>query len=421
MRTGRPKKALTLSPENRERLESLAHRARSQPLLARRARVVLACAEGLDNRTVARKLRCLVAMVGKWRARFLKAGLEALYDEPRPGAPRTVSDEQVEKVVIQTLESTPRGETHWSTRGLAKATGLSRMTISRIWHAFGLQPHRTDTFQLSPDPQLIEKVRDIVGLYMNPPEHALVLCVDEKSQIQALDRTQPLLPMQPGQLERGTHDYKRNGTTSLFAALELKTNRVIGQLHRRHRSLEFRKFLDRIESQVPADLDVHLIVDNYATHKTAIIRKWFAKRPRFHVHFTPTYGSWINLVERWFAELTHKRIRRGVFRSVQDLESAIREFIDVHNEDPTSFVWTRSADQILDSIARYAQRTLAAHSPALIARTTGTGDEQRVVKSTQECDLGMVVIVFRSWRWDDARSGFGKKGCGSRPRCCRWE
>src|ERR1700735_1152401 len=220
MRTGRPKQPLTITEEERERLESLAHGARSQPLLARRARVVLACAEGFDNRTVARKLRCSVGMVGKWRARFLKAGLEALYDEPRPGAPRTVRDEQVEKVVIQTLESTPRGETHWSTRGLAKATGLSRMTISRIWHAFGLQPHRTDTFKLSPDPQLIEKVRDIVGLYMNPPEHALVLCVDEKSQIQALDRTQPMLPMQPGQLERGTHDYKRNGTTSLIAGVE---------------------------------------------------------------------------------------------------------------------------------------------------------------------------------------------------------
>jgi len=374
MRTGRPKQPLTLTVEDRERLESLAHRARSLPLLARRARVVLACAEGLENQTVARKLRCSVGMVGKWRARFLKAGLEALYDEPRPGTPRKVSDEQVEKVVIQTLESTPRGATHWSTRGMAKATGLSRMTISRIWHAFGVQPHRTDTFKLSPDPQLIEKVRDIVGLYMNPPEHALVLCVDEKSQIQALDRTQPLLPMQPGQLERGTHDYKRNGTTSLFAALELKTNRVIGQLHRRHRSVEFRKFLDKIESQVPAELDVHLIVDNYATHKTAIIQKWLAKRPRFHVHFTPTYGSWINLVERWFAELTNKRIRRGVFRSVKDLESAIREFIEVPNEDPTPFVWTRSADQILASIARYAQRTLAAHSSGLITRTIGTGD-----------------------------------------------
>ncbi len=374
MRTGRPKKSLMLTEEERGRLESLAHRARSQALLARRARVVLACAEGLENKTVARKLRCSVGMVGKWRALFLKGGLEALYDEPRPGTPRTVSDAQVEQVVIQTLESTPRGETHWSTRGLAEATGLSRMTISRIWHAFGLQPHRTDTFKLSPDPQLIDKVRDIVGLYMNPPEHALVLCVDEKSQIQALDRTQPLLPLQPGQVERGTHDYKRNGTTSLFAALELKTNKVIGQLHRRHRSVEFRKFLDVIESQVPVGLDVHLIVDNYATHKTAIIRKWFAKRPRFHVHFTPTYGSWINLVERWFAELTNKRIRRGVFRSVKDLETAIRDFIQVHNEDPTPFVWTKTADQILASIARFAQRTHAAHSPGLIARTIGTGD-----------------------------------------------
>jgi transposase len=374
MRTGRPKKPLMLSEEERERLESLAHRARSQALLARRARVVLACAEGLENKMVARKLRCSVGMVGKWRARFLKGGLEALYDEPRPGTPRTVSDAQVEQVVIQTLESTPRGETHWSTRGLAKATGLSRMTISRIWHAFGLQPHRTDTFKLSPDPQLIDKVRDIVGLYMNPPEHALVLCVDEKSQIQALDRTQPLLPLQPGQVERGTHDYKRNGTTSLFAALELKTNQVIGQLHRRHRSVEFRKFLDVIESQVPKELDIHLIVDNYATHKTAIVRKWFAKRPRFHVHFTPTYGSWINLVERWFAELTNKRIRRGVFRSVKELETAIRDYIEIHNEDPTPFVWTRTADQILASIARYAQRTLTAHPARLIARTTGTGD-----------------------------------------------
>jgi transposase len=252
---------LTLSEEERERLESLAHRARSQPLLARRARVVLACAEGLDNQSVARKLRASVSMVGKWRARFLKARVEGLHDEPRPGAPRKVSDAQIEKVIIQTLESTPRGQTHWSTRGLAEATGLSRMTISRIWRAFGLQPHRADTFKLSPDPLLIEKVRDIVGLYMHPPDHAMVFCVDEKSQIQALDRTQPLLPLQPGQVERGTHDYKRNGTTSLFAALELKTSRVIGQLRHRHRSVEFRKFLDLIETQAPAGFDVHLIVD----------------------------------------------------------------------------------------------------------------------------------------------------------------
>src|SRR5947199_7763198 len=298
MRTGRPRKPLILTSEERDRLQSLSHRARSQPLLARRARVVLACAEGLANNAVAKRLRCSLGMVGKWRSRFLKTRLEGLYDEPRPGAPRKVNDDQIEQVVIQTLESTPRGQTHWSTRELAKATGLSRMTISRIWHAFGLQPHRAETFKLSPDPQLIEKVRDIVGLYMNPPDHAAVVCVDEKSQIQALDRTQPLLPLRPGQLERGTHDYKRHGTTSLFAALELGTHRVIGQLHRRHRSVEFRKFLDRIESQVPAELDVHLIADNSATHKTAIIRKWFAKRPRFHVHFTSTYRSWITLVDR---------------------------------------------------------------------------------------------------------------------------
>jgi transposase len=361
MRTGRPKQALILSDEERDRLQSLAHRARSQPLLARRARVVLACAEGLDNKSVARKLRCSLGMVGKWRARFLKTRLDGIYDEPRPGAPRQVSDAQVEQVVIQTLESTPRGETHWSTRGLAKASGLSRMTISRIWHAFGLQPHRIDTFKLSPDPLLIDKVRDIVGLYMNPPDHALVLCVDEKTQIQALERSQPLLPMRPGQLERRTHDYRRHGTTSLFAALELKTNQVIAQLKRRHRSLEFRQFLDVIEEQVPAGLEVHIIMDNYGTHKTALIRKWFAQRPRFHVHYTPTYGSWINLVERWFAELTNKRIRRGVFRSVKELEAAIREYIDVHNEDPKPFVWTKTADQILASIARYAQRTTAAH------------------------------------------------------------
>src|SRR5580700_548173 len=356
MRTGRPKQPLILTEEERERLESLAHRARSQALLARRARVVLGCAEGLDNQAVARKLRCSVGMVGKWRARFLKGGLEALYDEPRPGTPRTVSDAQVEQVVIQTLESTPRGETHWSTRGLAKATGLSRMTISRIWHAFGLQPHRTDSFKLSPDPLLIEKVRDIVGLYMNPPDHALVFCVDEKSQIQALDRTQPMLPLRPGQVQRRTHDYKRHGTTSLFAALDLKTGRVIGQLHRRHRSQEFRRFLDTIETNVPANLDVHIILDNYGTHKTAMIRNWFAKRPRFHVHFTPTYGSWINLVERWFAELTTKQLRRGAHRSVAQLEAAIREFIDAHHANPKPFVWTKTADQILENIARYAQR-----------------------------------------------------------------
>ena len=357
MRTGRPKQPLVLSEEERERLESLAHRARSQSTLARRARVVLACAEGLENKAVAKKLRCSPGMVGKWRSRFLKTGLEGLYDEPRPGAPRKITDDQVEQLIVRTLETTPRGQTHWSTRELAKATGFSRMTVSRVWRAFGMQPHRTETFRLSPDPQLIEKIRDIVGLYMDPPDHAAVFCVDEKSQIQALDRTQPMLPMRPGQVERRTHDYKRHGTTSLFAALELKTSRVIGQLHRRHRSQEFRRFLDAIDANVPAELDVHIVLDNYGTHKTAIIRKWFAKRPRFHVHFTPTYGSWLNLVERWFADITNKRIRRGVFRSVRELEAAIREYIAVHNEAPKPFIWTKSADEILASIARFARRT----------------------------------------------------------------
>jgi len=364
MRTGRPKQPLELTEEERGRLWSLTRRARIQPLLARRARVVLACAEGLDNEAVAKKLRCSKGMVGKWRSRFLKSRLEGLYDEPRPGAPRKVGDEQVEQVVIRTLESTQRGQTHWSTREMAKASGLSRMTISRIWAAFGLQPHRTETFKLSPDPLLIEKVRDIAGLYMNPPEHALVFCVDEKSQIQALDRTQPMLPLRPGQVERRTHDYKRHGTTSLFAALNLKTGHVIGELHRRHRSQEFRRFLDNIEANVPAELDVHIIMDNYGTHKTALIRKWFAKRPRFHVHFTPTYGSWINLVERWFAEITNRRIRRGIFRSLKELESAIREYLDVHNQSPKPFIWTKTADEILASIARFAQRTHATVRPS---------------------------------------------------------
>jgi transposase len=374
MRTGRPRRPLVLTDNEQERLESLAHRARSQPVLARRARVILASAQGSANKVVARRVRCSPGLVNKWRSRFLQSRLEGLYDEPRPGAPRQVNDAQVEDVVIRTLESTPPAQTHWSTRGLAQATGLSRMTINRIWHAFGLQPHRTESFKLSPDPLLIEKVRDIVGLYMNPPDHAVVFCVDEKSQIQALDRTQPLLPLQPGQAERHTHDYQRHGTTSLFAALELQTSRVIGQLHRRHRSAEFRRFLDVIEANVPADLEAHIIMDNYGTHKTALIRKWFAKRPRFHVHFTPTYGSWINLVERWFAEITNQRIRRGVFRSVPELETAIREYIDAHNQNPKVFVWTKLADQILASIARFAQRTCTLAGPGLTSRITGTGD-----------------------------------------------
>ena len=362
MRTGRPKAALVLTADERRELESLAHRSRSAPTIARRARIVLACAEGRENKTVARRLRMSPVTVCKWRARFVADRVAGLFDEPRVGAPRQIPDAKVEEVVIRTLETTPRGATHWSTRAMAKATGFSHMTINRVWRAFRLQPHRTETFKLSPDPQLIEKVRDIVGLYMNPPDHAVVLCIDEKSQIQALDRTAPLLPMRPGQAERRTHDYKRHGTTSLFAALDTKTGKVIAEMHRRQRSVEFRKFLDRVDANLPPDVDVHLIMDNYGTHKTPLIHAWLAKRPRFHVHFTPTYGSWLNLVERWFAELTMKQIRRGAHRSVTELERAIRDFLDVHNEEPKPFVWTKTADEILASIARFAQRTVTAHA-----------------------------------------------------------
>jgi transposase len=360
MRTGRPKATLTVTEDERRQLESLAHRSRTASFVARRARIVLACAQGLTNKAVARRLRVAPATVGTWRQRFIDQRVDGLFDEPRPGTPRKITDEQVEAVVVKTLESTPPNATHWSTRSMAKASGLSVMAISRIWRAFGLQPHRTETFKLSPDPLLIDKVRDIVGLYMNPPEHALVFCVDEKSQIQALDRTAPLLPLRPGQAERGTHDYRRHGTTTLFAALNVKTGEVLGQTRARHRAVEFRKFLDAIDAQVPSDLDVHLILDNYGTHKAPTIVRWFAKRPRYHLHFTPTYSSWLNMVERWFAEITTKRIRRGVFRSVAALERAIHDYIAGHNVDCQPFVWTKTADDILASIARFAQRTAAA-------------------------------------------------------------
>jgi transposase len=361
MRTGRPKAELILTDEERAQLSAHTRRSKTAQHLALRSRIVLACAEGLDNKVVAKRLGVTPATVGKWRGRFVRERLDGLLDEPRPGAERTITDEKVEEVVLKTLESTPRGATHWSTRQMAKHVGLGRTSIGRIWRAFGLQPHRTETFKLSKDPLLIDKVRDIVGLYLNPPDRALVLCVDEKSQIQALDRTQPLLPLRPGQVERRTHDYKRHGTTSLFAALDVKTGKIIGACHRRHRAAEFRKFLDTIEANVPADLDVHVIVDNYGTHKTAAIRAWFAKRPRFHIHFTPTYGSWLNLVERWFGLLTERQIKRGAHRSVRALEAAIHEFLDAHNEDPKPFIWTKTADEILASIARFAQRTLDAH------------------------------------------------------------
>jgi transposase len=373
MRLGRPKVALIVTDDERVRLDSLAHRSRTAPHLARRARIVLTCAEGHDNKTVAKRLRMSQTTVCKWRGRFLRDRLDGLFDEPRPGAPRRITDEQIEQVIVRTLEETPRGATHWSIRDMAKASGLGRTTVSHIWRAFGLQPHRSETFKLSTDPLLIEKVRDIVGLYMNPPEHAVLFCVDEKSQIQALDRTQPLLPMRPGQVERRTHDYRRHGTTTLFAALDVKTSKVVTAFHRRHRSSEFRQFLDTVDAAVPPELDVHLILDNYGTHKTALIRNWLAKRPRFHVHFTPTYGSWLNLVERWFAELTNKQLRRGAHRNVRVLEMAIREFIDAHNADGKPFVWTKSADDILASIARFAQRTVDFQAAPLIARTTRSG------------------------------------------------
>jgi transposase len=372
MRTGRRKAPLNVTADERQRLESLAHRSRSAAALARRARIILACAEGTDGNVVARRLHVTPATVSKWRGRFLRGRLDGLYDEPRPGAKRKITDEQVEAVVIRTLETKPQGATHWSTRSMAKAVGLDRMAISRIWQAFGLQPHRSETFKLSNDPLLVEKVRDIVGLYLDPPQHAAVFCVDEKPQIQALDRTQPLLPMQPGQVERRTHDYKRHGTTTLFAALDAQTSEVITQFHQRHRSAQFREFLDLIDARVPAALDVHIIMDNYSTHKTPLIRHWFAKRPRFHGHFTPTYGSWLSLVERWFAELTNKQLRRGAFKSVPQLKAAILEFIAAHHADPKPFVWTKSADQILASIARFAQRTANVQSAQHVSRTTVT-------------------------------------------------
>jgi len=357
MRTGRPIPALNLTAAERETLQNWSRRPKSAQALALRARMILQCAQGATNTQVAEHIHVRKQTVGKWRQRFVERRLDGLLDEPRPGTPRKVSDAEVERVLTMTLESTPQDATHWSTRSLAKESGLSRSTVNRIWRAFALQPHRSETFKLSKDPLFIDKVRDIVGLYMNPPDRALVLCVDEKSQIQALDRTQPLLPMRPGQVERRTHDYARHGTTSLFAALDVKTGTVIGECHRRHRSMEFRKFLDTIDQSVPQPLDVHLILDNYGTHKTASIRRWLAKRPRFHVHFTPTSASWINLVERWFAALTDKQIRRGVHRSVRELESAIKQYLAVTNASPKPFVWTKSADEILASAARFCART----------------------------------------------------------------
>ena len=357
---GRPKTELVLTDEERSVLERLVRRQKSAQSLALRARIVLACASGDTNQAVADQLRVNQATVGKWRRRFVERRLEGLFDEPRPGAKRTITDDKVEVVIVKTLEEKPTDATHWSTRSMAEATGMSQTAVSKIWRAFGLQPHRAESFKLSTDPQFIEKVRDIVGLYLDPPERAVVLCTDEKSQIQALNRFQPILPMMPGTPERRSHDYVRHGTTSLFAALDMATGKVIGSLHRRHRATEFKKFLVRIDTEVPDELDVHLILDNYATHKTPDIMRWLLRHPRFHLHFTPTSGSWLNMVERWFGELTTKKIKRGAHTSVPALERDIRDWIAHWNEDPKPYVWVKTADQILASLARYCERVSAA-------------------------------------------------------------
>src|SRR5512145_1373650 len=353
MARGHPMPELTLSSDERETLERWARRPTTAQALAQRARMILACAAGRPNDHVARAERVTRQTVGRWRARFVTKRLDGLLDEPRPGAPRRISDEHVERVVRWTLETKPRDATHWSTRAMAKRSGLTQTAISRIWRAFALQPHRVETFKLSKDPLFIDKVRDIVGLYLNPPDRALVLCADEKAQIQALDRSQPILPLQPGRVERRTHDYTRHGTTTLFAALNAKSGEIIGEFHQRHRAREFRSFLTTIDAAVPPTLDVHLIVDNASTHKTPLIHRWLARHARFHVHFTPTSSSWINLVERWFAALTEKQLRRGVHRSTRELEAAIRQYIDLTNSHPKPFVWTKTADDILASVARF--------------------------------------------------------------------
>jgi transposase len=347
---------LLLSDEEREQLQAWARRRKSAQALAERSRIVLAAAAGAKNTQIAERLGITRGTAAKWRSRFADRRLEGLLDEPRPGRPRTIGDAQVEEVIVRTLETTPKDATHWSTRSLASELGLSQSAVARIWRAFGLQPHRQETWKLSRDPQFVAKVRDVVGLYLDPPERAVVLCVDVKSQIQALDRTAPILPMLPGTPQRATHDYKRSGTSSLYAALDLGSGRVIGSLHARHRAIEFKKFLQRLDHQVPPELEIHLVLDNASTHKTPAIKKWLLAHPRFVLHFTPTSSSWLNLVERWFAELTTKKLRRGSHRSVRELNADIRAWIDTWNENPRPFVWTKTADQILDSIARYCKR-----------------------------------------------------------------
>lgn len=347
---------VVLADDERAQLEAWARRPKSAQVLAMRARVVLAAADGLGNTAIAAKLGIALSSARKWRSRFLALRLDGLVDEPRPGRPRTVTDEQVEAVITRTLETTPTSATHWSTRSLAAEVGLSQSAVSRIWRAFGLQPHRQEAWKLSRDRLFTGKVRDVVGLYLDPPERAVVLCVDEKSQIQARDRTAPVFPLLAGTPARASHDYKRAGTSNLYAALDLATGKVIGSVHSRHRAIEFRKFLATIDRQVPADLDVHLVLDNVSTHKSPAIRRWLAAHPRFHLHFTPASSSWLNLAGRWFAELTTKNLRRGTHRSVRELNTDIRNRITSWNDNPRPCVWTKTADQILDSIARYCTR-----------------------------------------------------------------
>jgi transposase len=354
---GRPMATLVLSGDERCYLERQVRRQRAARSLSERCRIILACAEGGQSKVVAERLGICEGTVGKWRRRFLESRIDGLLDEPRSGRPRPISDDEVAAVIERTLWTLPADATHWSIRSMAAAVGHSHTTIRRIWNAFGLQPHRAETFKLSSDPLFVDKVRDIVGLYLSPPTHAQVLCVDEKSQIQALDREQPVLPMMPGMPERRTHNYLRHGTTSLFAALDIATGFVIGKCYKRHRAAEFLDFLKQIDANVPSDLDIHIVMDNYATHKTPAVKTWLARRPHWHTHFTPTSGSWINQVERWFAELTRKKLKRGVHRSVAQLEADIRAFIERHNDNPKPFKWTKSADEILAAVKRFCQKT----------------------------------------------------------------
>jgi transposase len=372
-RAGRPTTDLVLSEAERAELTRWARRASSSQALALRSKIVLACAEGADNKTVAAELRCAAATVGKWRARFMKDRLDGLADEDRPGRPASITLDQVEDVLVSTLESTPKNATHWSRTSMAKKSGLSASTIGRIWKDFGLKPHHSDSFKLSTDPLFVEKVVDVVGLYHNPPEKAVVLCVDEKSQIQALNRSQPVLPMMPGMPERRTHDYARHGVTSLFAAFNIADGTVISELHRRHRASEFKTFLTTIDKRVPEGLDIHIVADNYATHKTPAIKAWLAKHPRVHLHFVPTGSSWLNQVERWFGFLTNQMIRRGAHKSVQALETDIRAWITTWNDDPKPFVWKKTAEEILDSLSRYLQRLADTNPSQLIKDISGGG------------------------------------------------